>query len=127
MPVDQWRLAMDRLSSVIPSDRLNALLGILLFLSPWLMDFSSHGNAALSAQIAGAVIFSLAIAEMLAFNVWEEWIGCATGVWLLLAPWLFGFSEVPGLVAIHFSAGLLTILFTIWSLSDHTIGGPASH
>jgi hypothetical protein len=37
---------------------------------------------------------------------WEDWAGAATGIWLLLSPWVLGYSE-------NFAAAANAVLFGI--------------
>ena len=110
-----------QLSNIMTSwpDTLSAVLGILLFLSPWLVGFTWEPNAKWSAHIGGAIIIGLALAELFAFKAWEEWINCALGVWLLFAPWVLGFSEHTAALSTHFIIGLATIILAAWSLNMH--------
>lgn len=115
---------MSTFSSSIVPDKINLVLGALLFVSPWVLGFSGDPNAALNAQIVGALIFALALLEMFAFNMWEEWASLAAGVWLIVAPFVLGFNGLISALAIHIAIGLTTILFAIWSASDHSTSRP---
>ncbi len=113
---------MSKLSSALLPDKINIVLGIVLFLSPWLFGFADVQAAAMSAHIVGAIIAVISIIEMVAFKMWEEWIGAAAGVWLLFAPFVLGFNTHIEALATHILIGLATILFAIWSMSDHGSG-----
>ncbi len=39
------------------SEYAQAILGVLLFISPWVMDFTRLNDLALTAYIAGAIVF----------------------------------------------------------------------
>lgn len=113
---------MSKFSSAMLPDKISIVLGIVLFLSPWLFGFASVQDAALSAHIVGAIIFVIAISEVVAFKIWEEWIGIAAGVWLLFAPFVLGFNTHVEALATHVMIGLAVILFAVWSMSDHGSG-----
>jgi hypothetical protein len=113
---------MSKFSSAMLPDKISIVLGIVLFLSPWLFGFASVQDAALSAHIVGAIIFVIAISEVVAFKIWEEWIGIAAGVWLLFAPFVLGFNTHVEALATHVMIGLAAILFAVWSMSDHGSG-----
>ncbi|MEO1281965.1 MAG: SPW repeat protein [Pseudomonadota bacterium] len=104
-------------------DTLMLLLGGLLFLSPWLFSFDAGGTIALSVQIAGALLFVSALLEIFVFNIWEEWVGAAVGVWLLAAPFVLGFNANADATIGHFAAGLVTIVLVALSVSDHDFFG----
>ena len=113
---------MSKFTSALLPDKISIVLGIVLFLSPWLFGFANVQDAAMNAHIVGAIIFVIAISEVIAFKMWEEWIGIAAGVWLLFAPFILGFSAHVEAVATHVMIGLATILFAVWSMSDHGPG-----
>lgn len=113
---------MSRSSSTLLPDRINLLLGALLFVSPWLLGFSGEQTAALNAQIFGALIVVLTLAEMFTFKMWEEWISGAVGVWLLFAPFILGFNQMIPAFAIHILVGMLAIIMVVWSATDHDSG-----
>ena len=113
---------MSKLSSALLPDKINVVLGSVLFLSPWLFGFADVQSAAMSAHIVGAIIVLISIIEMIAFRMWEEWIGAAAGVWLLFAPFILGFNTHVAALGTHIMFGLVVILFAIWSMSDHGSG-----
>ena len=111
---------MERSKPLYLSDTLNLILGALLFSAPWLFGFSDNTMAAWNAHIVGLLIVALSLIEMVAFMTWEEWVDGAIGIWLLAAPFAFGFNQDIAAFATHIAAGLLTVLFACWSLSDHS-------
>lgn len=72
-------------------DVLNLILGGFLVASPWLFGFAS-GVQSQNAIISGLIIAVLSIAALAAFAQWEEWINLAVGFWVLISPWVLGFS-----------------------------------
>ena len=46
---------------------LNLIFGVVLFLSPWLLDFASSGTPAWNAWISGAVLAGMSLAAIMAF------------------------------------------------------------
>src|ERR1700761_8063120 len=75
-------------------DGINLVLAACLFLSPWVLGFMGVQVAARTAWISAVVIGALAIAAIVAFTEWEEWLNLALGVWVILAPWILGFAGV---------------------------------
>lgn len=105
-------------------DWANIVLALLLFVTPWVFQFaspldasgateaSSVPAAAWTAWITALVVAALAIAALLHFAEWEEWLNAAVGVWLVIAPWLLGFAA---LVEAKWSAVVLGALIAISS------------
>ncbi|MCK1604944.1 MULTISPECIES: SPW repeat protein [unclassified Bradyrhizobium] len=98
-------------------DVLNLLLGIGLFISPWLLGFSNERTPSWNAWASGLVIAALALAALTAFAEWEEWIALAVGVWVALSPWFVQFSNSATAKPVHVVAGTLVALIAavrIW-------------
>jgi hypothetical protein len=78
------------------------LLGTLLFFSPWLFAFA-HGAAGADAWLGGAMIAALSLAALMVYAEWEEWITLAAGVWMILSPFVLGFTHTK---AMHVVIGI---------------------
>jgi hypothetical protein len=89
-------------------DRINILLGLWLFFSPWVLRrpaplvngvaINAGPSTPWNSYIVGAAIFVVAGAALLAFRLWEEWISLALGVWLVISPWVLGFAASDALM-----------------------------
>lgn len=85
---------------------VNALLGVFLFIAPWLLGFRDVQAAAWNAWICGVLIAALAVAALSALQEWEEWANAALGLWTVVAPWILGFSGMPAAMWTHVGVGL---------------------
>ncbi len=103
-------------------DSMNLLLGAGLFVSPWLLGFGSEQTAAWNAHLVGAVLAVMALAALFAYQVWEEWVSCALGAWLVVAPWAFRFSEHATATYTHVLIGIAAIVLAISSAGRHHSG-----
>jgi SPW repeat len=95
-------------------DGINVVLGALLFISPWVFSYAGQGLAAWSAWIGGIVVAILAIAALVRFAEWEEWINVVLGVWLVIAPWVLGFSAVAAATWSHVILGIVIAALAAW-------------
>ena len=100
-------------------DTLNFLLGVALLIAPWGLGFATDVVPTWNAFIVGAVIALLALAALFAFQEWEEWVRGALGVWLVIAPWVLGFSGHTTALYTHLIIGIATIVLAFWSTSEH--------
>ncbi|MCU9849073.1 SPW repeat protein [Defluviimonas sp. WL0024] len=104
-------------------DWICLLLGAWLLLSPWILGFTALAPAFWNALLFGAIIVGIAIAAIVEFHDWEDWVDMAIGLWLIVSPWVLGFAAMTaadGLVTGNFVAtGLATLLLAAWSLRDH--------
>jgi hypothetical protein len=77
-------------------DVYNLVLGILVLVMPWLSSYA-HASARADDWISGALVAVTALAAVLAFAEWEEWVSLALGVWLAASPWLLGFPHAKAM------------------------------
>jgi hypothetical protein len=122
--VDRRRLAMTTQERLTSSwqDSLNFLLGLALFVSPWVLSYTSEINASWNANIVGAVIAIMALAALFAYQTWEEWVSGLLGIWLIVAPWVLAFSAHGTATLTHVLIGIATLVLAIWSGSEHGSG-----
>lgn len=50
---------------------------------------------------------------------WNHWIIISLAVWLLLSPWILGYSQLNLIVWNNIAVAALTIVFIFWNLSDN--------
>ncbi|MCA6107002.1 SPW repeat protein [Bradyrhizobium cenepequi] len=108
-------------------DLYNLAAAIFLLAAPW-MFVRANPTAAIDLRLSGTAIAVLSLAAMIAFSVWEEWINLLVGGWLIVSPWLLGFTHTR---AMHFSivAGAVVMfmcLLELWLEYEKTHLGPAA-
>jgi len=86
------------------------LLAVALFASPWLLDYRGEVKPEWNAWIFATGLAYLAFASLFEARLWEDWLALAFGVWLIVAPWVLGFSSNLHAVAVQPSVGALAIL-----------------
>lgn len=97
---------------------LNAMFGLLLFVSPWLLGFSDA--AAWNAWISGAVLVAVSLTAITYFAEWEEWIDLAVGGWILASPWTLNFPADSPQVKIHvLVGGIVVVLAAVELWQEH--------
>ena len=90
-------------------DWVNLVCAVLLFISPWILAFSGDVTATRAAWITGVVVAIFAVAAMVQFAEWEEWINALLGVWMIVAPWVVGFSTIGVAVAAFVVLGIVVL------------------
>jgi hypothetical protein len=73
-------------------DWINLVLGAWLFLMPFFGYVPMDSAAGMNSVLFGSVIMVISVAVLTKFFSWEEWISFAIGLWLIAAPFLFGFA-----------------------------------
>src|SRR5215468_4984457 len=68
-------------------------LGIWLVLSPWTLRFEFEPTATRNAVIVGFLVILVEAVTLSAFQLWEEWINVALGLWLVVSSWVLGIAS----------------------------------
>ena len=68
----------------------------------------------------GVAVAVFALAAMFVFQVWEEWVNVGLGVWLLVSPWILGFSSAYALMWNAVILGALIAVIAGWALVQST-------
>ena len=63
------------------------ILGGLLFVSPWALGYTGDEMAARTAWVGGIVVAVLAIAALVKFAEWEEWLNMLVGLAVIASPY----------------------------------------
>jgi hypothetical protein len=90
-------------------DWVNLVCAVLLFISPWILAFSGDVMATRAAWITGVVVAIFAVAALMQFAEWEEWISALLGVWMIVAPWVVGFASIGLAVAAFVVLGIVVL------------------
>jgi hypothetical protein len=72
--------------------------------------------AAWNAWVLGIVIALLAIWAIAMFAQWQDWLTGICGVWLVIAPWVLGFSAMVLARWDHVIVGVLVVVLAAWEL-----------
>lgn len=83
-------------------DLYNLVLAALLFVSPWIFAFTNR-TGKLDVWLTSAAIVAISVGAMFAYANWAEWANLLLGLWLVVSPWLLGFT---GTRAMHFSVAV---------------------
>ncbi|QRM30210.1 SPW repeat protein [Microvirga sp. VF16] len=94
----------------------NAVLGGILFLSPWLLGFSQETWAALNARLSGGIVVLLALLALIRTHDWEEWLNVMAGLWIAGAPWLLWFENVLSARWTHVIIGFCIVAMAAFEL-----------
>jgi hypothetical protein len=112
----------------------NLILGIWLFISPWVLRFAatapaatpgagaaaSGGNAlgyaSWNAWVLGVIVFLVALSALSRMVFWQSWITLVLGVWIFIAPWVLGFAGYPRAAWDHWIVGALIFLVSVANL-----------
>ena len=99
-------------------DPVNAVLGAWLVLSPWALGFSGDTVAMANFVVVGVLLLAAALGAIFLPRPWEEWTESVLGLWLVVSPWLIGYSGVEGAKADAILSGLVILTLALWALQD---------
>ncbi len=88
-------------------DWMNVLLGLWLVAAPLVGIGVSSDAAALNSYLTGSAVAILAIAALIRPQPWEEYTNLALGLWLIVAPFALGFTDLGGPMWNQLVVGLL--------------------
>lgn len=100
-------------------DIYNLVLALFLFVSPWLFAYASP-DAKIDFWASGALIAVVSLVTFVAFSGWQEWLNLLLGTWLVVSPWILGFTHTR---AMHYSIGIGAVVafmaaLEIWLVYD---------
>ena len=97
---------------------LNVLVGIWLFISPWVLGTTSDAATAWNAWIIGAAIFVVALIALgTTASAAAPWVNVVLGVWLFISPWVLRYTDVSDGAANAWVFGVVTVLVAVWAQS----------
>lgn len=85
-------------------DIYSLLLALFLFATPSLFSYG-NGNASIDVWVSSAAVAAVSILTLIAFSNWQEWLNLLLGAWLIISPWVVGFTHT---IAMHYSIGIGT-------------------
>jgi len=111
-------------------DWVSLVLGVLLFISPWVFSTSTNGSSSWNAWIVGVigVILALWTLASLSTATIAEWISLILGVWLFISPWVLGFAALSSAAWTAWIIGILFVVVNGWTLlqtRSRRVGAPA--
>lgn len=105
-------------------DPVNLVLGLWMVASPWILAHQEEAIPTGNAVILGLLIAALALLALFKVMAWEEWVSVALGAWLLVSPWVLGFSGIATAMWNAAIVGIGVAAFALWALgTDKDIGG----
>lgn len=88
------------------------IVGVWLFMSPWIFRFFNWAEMdTVNFMVMGVAIATIAVLAMYMHALWEDWVTLALGGWMMISPWVLGFTDnavafVDAVVAGAFVVGI---------------------
>ena len=93
-------------------DAVNLVLGMWLFFSPFIMKFTMI-QAVINAGILGVAIIVFTVWALAVPKVWEEWVNTGLGLWLVISPWILGFTPETSATWNTVIVGLVVLVMSL--------------
>jgi hypothetical protein len=91
---------------------INLVAGMWLIISPFLLGYSE--GATTNSVIVGIAVSALAIIRLaMSRDAWTGWLVAAMGLWLIIAPFIFGFTE-PAVLWNEIIVGIIIAGLSLW-------------
>jgi hypothetical protein len=99
-------------------DWASLVLGVLLFISPWVFRTVTKGTISLDAWIIGVigVILALLALAFVSTATIAEGLAVVLGVLLFISPWVLGFAAVSAGAWPAWIIGALFVIVNGWTL-----------
>ncbi len=91
-------------------DPVNACVGVMVLMSPWLAGYALVQPALANAVIVGTILFTVSVAAAVIGRPWVECAVVATGAWLLAAPWVLELTDERSRLTSVVLGGLVLLL-----------------
>jgi hypothetical protein len=96
---------------------LDVLAGLWLLISPFVLGFGALTSAMTNNVILGIVIGVLALVRFFGPGkaVGISWLNLILGIWVLISPWVVGFTSNGAAVTNNVIVGIIVIILAAWS------------
>ena len=109
-------------------DWVNLILGIWLFITPFFLGYGSMNDAAAwNSYIFGVAVFVISAIALYAPQAWEEWINMIIGLWLIISPFVIGFTSHGQAEWNDIIVGLLIFGSALWAVAEQPSHPPMEH
>lgn len=97
-------------------DQVILLLGLWLFVSPWVLGYASGAPVSLNAFITGGLIVLMAAFDLYKTYAWAVVISLLAGVWIAVSPWVPALADAAALMLSNVIAGVAVAVLALWEL-----------
>lgn len=97
-------------------DQLILLLGLWLFISPWVLGYASDSAIAINAYLCGAAMAVLAAFDLYKTYVWAVALNLLIGVWVAVSPWAAVVADRGAMMTNSVIVGVAVVILGLWEL-----------
>lgn len=105
-------------------DPVSIVLGLWLAASPWALGFQAETNPTSNAVLLGILVTIVALFALFGVEARQAWANIVLGTWLVVSPWLIGFSGLEPALWNAVIVGAAIAVLALWALAtDRDVGG----
>lgn len=105
-------------------DPVSIVLGLWLAASPWALGFQTETIPTSNAVLLGILVTIVALFALFGVEARRAWANVGLGAWLVVSPWLVGFSELaPALWNAVIVGAAIAVLALSALATDRHFGG----
>lgn len=96
---------------------INVLVGIWLLISPWVLGFTATNAALWDDVVLGIAIAVIAAIRLLWLEDqrWLSWLNLILGAWVVISPWVLGFSGSSTPMWDNVITGIVAFIVAGWA------------
>jgi predicted MFS family arabinose efflux permease len=99
-------------------DMVILLLGVWLFISPWVLGYPGDSPIAMNAYVAGVIIAALAAFDLYKTYAWAVIVNLLVGLWVAVSPWVPALADRGAMLGNSVIVGAAVILLALWELQS---------
>lgn len=99
-------------------DMVILLLGLWLFISPWVLGYAGSSSIAMNAYVSGVIIAALAAFDLYKTYAWAVIVNLLVGLWVAVSPWVPALAERGAMMGNNVIVGAAVILLALWELQS---------
>lgn len=99
-------------------DPLNTLMGAWLALSPWMLGYQDEMTPMANSIVVGLLLIATSLGAIFTPRAWEEWTESLLGLWMIISPWILGFSMHMDAMRNAVASGVVILVLALWVLAS---------
>jgi hypothetical protein len=97
-------------------DQAILLLGVWLFISPWVLGYASNSALAINLYAFGALIAVLAAFDLYKTYAWAVVVNLLAGLWVAVSPWVGALADRGAMMINSVAVGAAIVILALWEL-----------
>ncbi len=96
-----------------------AVIGVWVAIAPFILGYRGVGAALWNDLVVGIAVVVLAVASAMSESESPiktmDWITAVLGLWLVLAPFILGYSAITAALWSDIIAGVVILVLSVWA------------